>query len=100
MRLFQNGQRLEFMALWTEHVPKKIRESDETAQKLEFYIYIYFFVYPFKHKGGVSVSVWCMNLSLFRRIGLSEIQWTRYNDTVGIRKKYQYIQTIDISSIN
>ena len=55
LQLFQTGGRERFMALWAEHIPANIRNKDSVAQKLEFYLHIYFAIYPLKHKTEVSM---------------------------------------------
>lgn len=51
---FEAGQGTEFFQMWTEYLPENIRNQDTVAQKLEFYLNIYFAIYPIKHGTGVS----------------------------------------------
>ena len=43
---FNSGKREHFFILWNRHVPILIRQEDIICQKLEFYLQIYFSVYP------------------------------------------------------
>ena len=43
---FNQGKRENFFTLWTRHVPMVLRQEDLICQKLEFYLHIYFTVYP------------------------------------------------------
>ena len=46
LRALEQGQREEVMKLWDNFVPPLLRRSDKNAQKLEFYINIFFAIYP------------------------------------------------------
>ena len=55
LELFHNGKRKKYFDLWNNSLPKALRDSDSVSQKLEFYLNIYFAVYPIKFgKGQVS----------------------------------------------
>ena len=56
LQLFQNGHADEFFAVWDQFLPSKIRNEDAVAQKLEFYLNIYFAIYPLKHNQKVSFT--------------------------------------------
>jgi len=43
---FNKGNREAFFILWNRHVPIMLRQEDLLTQKLEFYLQIYFSVYP------------------------------------------------------
>ena len=43
---FNSGKREHFFMLWNRHVPILVRQEDIICQKLEFYLQIYFSVYP------------------------------------------------------
>ena len=43
---FNQGKRENFFILWNRHVPIVLRQEDLICQKLEFYLHIYFSVYP------------------------------------------------------
>jgi len=43
---FNSGKRENFFLLWSRHVPIMLRQEDLICQKLEFYLQIYFSVYP------------------------------------------------------
>ena len=49
MECFTLGLRDDFFSLWMEHLPEKIRNEDHVAQKIEFYVHIYFAIYPMKY---------------------------------------------------
>ncbi|KAK6177323.1 hypothetical protein SNE40_015447 [Patella caerulea] len=48
LKAYRDGQRDEYFRLWNEHLPQEIRNEDSVAQKLEFYINIFFAIYPIK----------------------------------------------------
>lgn len=55
LELFHNGKRKKFFDLWSDQLPKTVKDTDSVAQKLEFYLNIYFAIYPIKFgKGQVS----------------------------------------------
>ncbi len=43
---FNTGKREAFFNLWQRSVPITVRQTDLIALKLEFYLHIYFAVYP------------------------------------------------------
>jgi hypothetical protein len=43
---FNTGKREAFFTLWHRSVPAHIRQNDLICMKLEFYLHIYFAVYP------------------------------------------------------
>ena len=43
---FNAGKRENFFTLWNRHLPIMLRQEDLICQKLEFYLQIYFSVYP------------------------------------------------------
>lgn len=43
---YNAGNRHSFFKLWNKFVPFVLRQNDLTCQKLEFYLQIYFTVYP------------------------------------------------------
>ena len=49
MECFTLGLRDDFFSQWVERIPEKIRNDDSVAQKLEFYVHIYFAIYPMKY---------------------------------------------------
>ncbi|XP_077998887.1 lisH domain-containing protein ARMC9-like isoform X2 [Glandiceps talaboti] len=49
LSMFQLGARREFFQLWDDNIPDKIRKSDPVCKKLEFYVSIYFAIYPIRH---------------------------------------------------
>ncbi|XP_062868784.1 lisH domain-containing protein ARMC9 isoform X2 [Trichomycterus rosablanca] len=46
---FDNGDMKLFFELWTKNVPAHVCDSDPVVQKLEFYLYIHFSIYPLKN---------------------------------------------------
>ena len=46
MSSFQSGKYEEFFQMWNRFIPLHLRENDLNAVKLEFYIHIYFAIYP------------------------------------------------------
>ena len=57
MECFTLGLRDDFFSQWVENIPEKIRNEDSVAQKLEFYVHIYFAIYPMKYNTKVSIHV-------------------------------------------
>ncbi|XP_032049006.1 lisH domain-containing protein ARMC9 [Aythya fuligula] len=49
---FENGEQKAFFQLWEEHVSSSVRDNEPAAQKLEFYLHIYFATYLLKHSVG------------------------------------------------
>ncbi|NXP08188.1 ARMC9 protein, partial [Thinocorus orbignyianus] len=49
---FENGEQKVFFQLWEEHVSSSVRDDEPTAQKLEFYLHVYFATYLLKHSVG------------------------------------------------
>jgi len=56
LELFHNGKRKKFFDVWIENLTKGVRENDSVAQKLEFYLNIYFAVYPMKFAKGQVIN--------------------------------------------
>ena len=54
MECFTLGLRDDFFSQWVEKIPEKIRNEDSVAQKLEFYVHIYFAIYPLKYNTKVG----------------------------------------------
>ncbi|KAA0712488.1 LisH domain-containing protein ARMC9 [Triplophysa tibetana] len=49
---FNDGDHKVFFELWAKNVPSEIRDFDQVAQKLEFYLKIHFTIYPLKFPVG------------------------------------------------
>ncbi|XP_078616903.1 lisH domain-containing protein ARMC9-like isoform X1 [Branchiostoma floridae x Branchiostoma japonicum] len=49
LTLFDHGERCDFFVLWDQHIPSYVRKDDSVSQKLEFYLHIYFAIYPIKY---------------------------------------------------
>ncbi|NWX45215.1 ARMC9 protein, partial [Steatornis caripensis] len=49
---FENGEQKVFFQLWEEHISSSVRDNEPLAQKLEFYLHIYFATYLLKHSVG------------------------------------------------
>ncbi|XP_053379152.1 lisH domain-containing protein ARMC9-like isoform X2 [Mercenaria mercenaria] len=56
MELFHNGKRKRFFDVWNSSLPKSLRDNDSVAQKLEFYLNIYFAIYPLKFAKAQSLA--------------------------------------------
>ena len=56
MNHFMNGKWDSFFKLWTWHLPADIREEDINTLKIEFYIQIYFTIYPIHPCTGKTPS--------------------------------------------
>ena len=54
MNALLQGKRDVFFKLWNRYVPVDIRENDINALKTEFYIQIYFTIYPIHLSTGKS----------------------------------------------
>uniref|UniRef100_A0A8B9IMX4 LisH domain-containing protein ARMC9 n=1 Tax=Anser cygnoides TaxID=8845 RepID=A0A8B9IMX4_ANSCY len=52
LRAFENGEQKAFFQLWEEHISSSVRDNEPAAQKLEFYLHIYFATYLLKHSVG------------------------------------------------
>ncbi|XP_071946131.1 lisH domain-containing protein ARMC9-like isoform X2 [Antedon mediterranea] len=50
MNLFNMGARKEFFRIWDENIPEGIRRGDATCKKLEFYLNIYFAIFPINYQ--------------------------------------------------
>ena len=46
LKALDQGDRDEFLKLWENFVPPLVRRTDRSAQKLEFYLHIFFAIYP------------------------------------------------------
>ncbi|NXG26377.1 ARMC9 protein, partial [Grallaria varia] len=49
---FENGDQRVFFQLWEEHVSSSVQDNDPVAQKLEFYLHIYFATFLLKQTMG------------------------------------------------
>lgn len=49
IKAFTDGRRKDFFVLWEKFLPETLRNTDPVAQKLEFYLQIYFAVYPLRN---------------------------------------------------
>lgn len=56
MELFHNGKRKKFFEVWSASLPKSVRDNDSVAQKIEFYLNIYFAIYPLKFAKGQALA--------------------------------------------
>ncbi|WAR15604.1 ARMC9-like protein [Mya arenaria] len=56
LELFHNGKRKKFFDVWADSLPKSVRENDSVAEKIEFYLNIYFAVYPIKFAKGQALA--------------------------------------------
>ncbi|XP_071508991.1 lisH domain-containing protein ARMC9-like [Diadema antillarum] len=46
LALFKSGARHEFFLLWDENISESVRNNDAVCKKLEFYLSIYFAIFP------------------------------------------------------
>lgn len=60
MQQFHKGKRDRCFKLWNENLPPGVRDSDAVAKKLEFYLNIYFAIYPIKFARGQREADRCM----------------------------------------
>ncbi len=50
LSMFKVGSRKEFFLLWDANIPESVKGNDPVCKKLEFYLSIYFAIYPIKHQ--------------------------------------------------
>ncbi|XP_071840885.1 lisH domain-containing protein ARMC9-like isoform X3 [Apostichopus japonicus] len=50
LTFFRSGNRREFFGLWDDNVPESVRTTDPICKKLEFYLNIYFAIFPIKYQ--------------------------------------------------
>ena len=55
LRFFDKGKCSDFFKLWHANLSESIKNEDPVAQKLEFYLNIYFAIYPLKY--GTEVGL-------------------------------------------
>lgn len=46
-----------FFELWTENIPPGVKDTDGEVQSLEFYLHIYFTIYPLRRHTGRHVCI-------------------------------------------
>ena len=66
MEAFHNGKAKKCFDLWHENLPKTLRDTDSVAQKLEFYLNIYFAIYPLKFGKGQVFMYLVISLLVLR----------------------------------
>uniref|UniRef100_A0AAV2KV39 LisH domain-containing protein ARMC9 n=1 Tax=Knipowitschia caucasica TaxID=637954 RepID=A0AAV2KV39_KNICA len=49
MCAFEDGDHKVFFELWTKHIAPEVKDTDADAQRLEFYLYIHFTIYPLRN---------------------------------------------------
>ncbi|XP_019730717.1 lisH domain-containing protein ARMC9-like [Hippocampus comes] len=54
---FNEGDFKVFFELWTENIPSHLVKTDTEAQKLEFYLYIHFTIYPLRSQPERQVCI-------------------------------------------
>ena len=52
MQNFHKGKRDRFLKLWSDNLAASVKDNDPVSKKLEFYVNIYFAVYPIKFARG------------------------------------------------
>ncbi|XP_033641945.1 lisH domain-containing protein ARMC9-like [Asterias rubens] len=50
LSMFKVGSRKEFFLLWDSNIPESVKSNDPVCKKLEFYLSIYFAIYPIKYQ--------------------------------------------------
>ena len=64
---FDQGKREHFFITWDRFVPMAKRANDLKCQKLEFYIHIYFAIYPsLPENGRINADLLRHELSAFK----------------------------------
>ena len=57
--MFKVGSRKEFFLLWDSNIPESVKSNDPVCKKLEFYLNIYFAIYPIKYQLMTGKKVSC-----------------------------------------
>ncbi|KXZ42952.1 hypothetical protein GPECTOR_109g195 [Gonium pectorale] len=57
LRKFDEGRRDDFFTLWQQYVPASMLGLDFATQKLEFYLQVYFAIYPALPSSSVLVAI-------------------------------------------
>ena len=55
LKYFDNGNREEFLHLWSEHIPSNIIDSDPSLKSLEFLLYAHFAIYYLRSNNSNKV---------------------------------------------
>ena len=63
---FDLGKREHFFISWNRFAPLHLRANDLKCQKLEFYLHIYFAIYPALPESGQSARDLARELSAFK----------------------------------
>jgi len=66
LNAFDLGKREHFFISWNRFVPIQLRASDLKCQKLEFYVHIYFAIYPALPDSGQNERELKRELSAFK----------------------------------
>ncbi|KAM8888674.1 lisH domain-containing protein ARMC9 isoform 1-T5 [Synchiropus picturatus] len=65
---FDDGDQKVFFEIWTENIPSELNNTDAEAQTLEFYLNIYFAIYPLRrHPGRHDLAEFEERICLFRK---------------------------------
>uniref|UniRef100_A0A3B5L9F0 LisH domain-containing protein ARMC9 n=1 Tax=Xiphophorus couchianus TaxID=32473 RepID=A0A3B5L9F0_9TELE len=65
---FDDGDHKVFFDLWAENIPSAVKDSDDEAQNLEFYLHIHFTVYPLRtHPGRQDRAEFEERIFLFKQ---------------------------------
>ncbi|KAM4740067.1 lisH domain-containing protein ARMC9 isoform 2-T2 [Anableps anableps] len=65
---FNDGDHKVFFELWAENIPSEVKNTDDEAQNLEFYLHIHFTVYPLrKHPSRQDRVEFEERISLFKQ---------------------------------
>ena len=83
LELYHEGKGDLFFKLWKEYLPPAVRDSDSVAQKLEFYLNIYFAIYPVKYNQPpvsiVSSNVHFLAYICFVCLPVLSLPWSAYH---------------------
>ncbi len=74
---FKVGAKKEFFRLWDENVPESVRNNDPLCKKLEFYLNIYFAIYPIKYNLLTGKRVRKNNVNPIRTTG-KLVDWSKW----------------------
>lgn len=65
---FSSGDHKVFFDLWTENIPSEVKDTEDEAQHLEFYLHIHFTIYPLRtHPSRQDRAEFEERISLFKQ---------------------------------
>ena len=86
LKQFHLGKSLEFFQLWNEYLPESVRLEDIVAQKLEFYLHIYFAIHPLKKGETVRFYVDYSCTLMFVFIAYTRVYFITVNILLQVNK--------------